>query len=224
MQQEKPKQADPGTPQTPQARLTPQANAVPTKDSAKEPPKDPAKETSTLIDFMCRLGQAYIASGEQTAQIELLLRRIASAHGIRKSRIVAFPTVLFVSVDDGTGERFTLAEGPTTSLRLDQIAGVFTLGAAVQTRELTPQQGLEQLTAILRKQPRFGTLGIIAGHTGWPLAGPASAHGEEILVADMNLADARRGRHLNEFNQLLRDRRTDVYDEMLGAAVRPGWY
>ena len=158
MQQEKPKQTDPGTPQAPP---TPQADAVPSKDTAK----DPTRETSTLIDFMCRLGQAYLASGEQTAQIELLLRRIASAHGIRKSRVVAFPTALFVSVDDGTGERFTLAEGPTTSLRLDQIAGVFTLGAAVQSRELTPQQGLEQLTAILRKQPRFGTLGIIAGHT-----------------------------------------------------------
>ena len=139
MQQEKPQKTDPGTPQAPP---TPQANAVPTNDTAK----DPTKETSTLIDFMCRLGQAYLASGEQTAQIELLLRRIASAHGIRKSRVVAFPTALFISVDDGTGERFTL-------------------GTAVQTRELTPQQGLEQLTAILRKQPRFGTLGIIAGHT-----------------------------------------------------------
>ncbi len=74
-----------------------------------------------------------------------------------------------------------------------------------------------------RGQPFLGN-SIIAGHTGWPLAGPARAHGEEILIADMNLADARRGRHLNEFNQLLRDRRTDVYDEMLGAAVRPGWY
>ncbi len=59
---------------------------------------------------------------------------------------------------------------------------------------------------------------------GWPLAGPASADAEEILVADLNLADARRKRTLNEFNQLLRDRRTDLYDEMLGAAAKPGWY
>ena len=74
-----------------------------------------------------------------------------------------------------------------------------------------------------RGQPFLGN-SIIAGHTGWPLAGPASPHEEEILIADMNLADARRGRHLNDFNQLLRDRRTDVYDEMLGATVKPGWY
>ena len=45
-----------------------------------------------------------------------------------------------------------------------------------------------------------------------------------MLLADVNLSDARRKRNLNEFNQLLRDRRTDVYDEMLGAAAKPGWY
>lgn len=74
-----------------------------------------------------------------------------------------------------------------------------------------------------RGQPFLGN-SIIASHAGWPLAGPASAHGEEIIVADMNLADARRKRTLNDFNQLLRDRRTDVYDEMLGAKAQPGWY
>jgi hypothetical protein len=45
-----------------------------------------------------------------------------------------------------------------------------------------------------------------------------------MIVADMNLSDARRKRNLNEFNQLLRDRRIDVYDEMLGADVKRGWY
>ena len=45
-----------------------------------------------------------------------------------------------------------------------------------------------------------------------------------MLIADVNLADARRKRTLNEFNQLLRDRRIDVYDEMLGADAQRGWY
>jgi predicted amidohydrolase len=74
-----------------------------------------------------------------------------------------------------------------------------------------------------RGQPFLGS-SLIASHTGWPLAGPASAEGEEIIAADLNLADARRKRSLNEFNQLLRDRRTDVYGEMLGAEAKPGWY
>lgn len=74
-----------------------------------------------------------------------------------------------------------------------------------------------------RGQPFLGN-SLIVSHAGWPLAGPASFDREEMLIADLNLADARRKRNLNEFNQLLRDRRTDVYDEMLGAQVKRGWY
>lgn len=40
----------------------------------------------------------------------------------------------------------------------------------------------------------------------------------------LNLADARRKRALNAFNQPLRDRRTDLYDEMLGADAPRSWY
>jgi predicted amidohydrolase len=74
-----------------------------------------------------------------------------------------------------------------------------------------------------RGQPFLGN-SVIVSHSGWLLAGPASADGEEILYADMNLSDARRKRSLNEFNQLLRDRRTDFYDQMLGSSAKPGWY
>ena len=74
-----------------------------------------------------------------------------------------------------------------------------------------------------RGQPFLGN-SLIASHTGWPIAGPASGDREEVLVGDVNLADARRKRTLNEFNQLLRDRRTDLYDEMLGTSAKPGWY
>jgi len=74
-----------------------------------------------------------------------------------------------------------------------------------------------------RGQPFLGN-SVIVSHSGWLLAGPASADGEEILFANMNLSDARRKRGLNEFNQVLRDRRTDFYDQMLGASAKPGWY
>lgn len=74
-----------------------------------------------------------------------------------------------------------------------------------------------------RGQPFIGQ-SIIAEYTGWPIAGPASANKEEVLLAELNLADARRKRNWNEYNQPLRDRRTDVYEEMLGSKVQPGWY
>lgn len=74
-----------------------------------------------------------------------------------------------------------------------------------------------------RGQPFLGS-SLIVSYTGWPVAGPASVTDEEIIHADVNLSDARRKRNWNEYNQVLRDRRTDVYGETLGAGVRPGWY
>ena len=74
-----------------------------------------------------------------------------------------------------------------------------------------------------RGQP-FEGQSLIVSYTGWPIAGPASRNREEILYADVNLSDARRKRNWNEYNQVLRDRRTDVYAEMLGSAHPPGWY
>jgi predicted amidohydrolase len=74
-----------------------------------------------------------------------------------------------------------------------------------------------------RGQPFLGN-SLICSCTGWPIAGPASADREEMIVAEVNLSDARRQRNWNEFNQVLRDRRIDVYGEMLGAQVKRGWY
>lgn len=74
-----------------------------------------------------------------------------------------------------------------------------------------------------RGQPFIGQ-SLIVSYTGWPVAGPADAKAEEIIYADVNLADARRKRNWNEYNQVLRDRRSDVYDEMLGSDIPPGWY
>jgi predicted amidohydrolase len=74
-----------------------------------------------------------------------------------------------------------------------------------------------------RDQPFLGC-SLIVSYTGWPVAGPASDTAPETIIADLNLSEARRKRNWNDFNQILRDRRTDVYDAMLGSGVRPGWY
>jgi len=74
-----------------------------------------------------------------------------------------------------------------------------------------------------RGQPFLGR-SLIVSYTGWPVAGPASDTAPETIIADLNLSEARRKRNWNDFNQILRDRRTDVYDAMLGSGVRPGWY
>jgi uncharacterized membrane protein YjjP (DUF1212 family) len=127
---------------------------------------DPAKtDTSTLLEFLFRLGQTYLASGEQTALVKLYLTRVASANGMRRSRVVVFSTALFIAIDDGTGERVTLADALRQGLRLDQIADAYTLGEAAQRGEVTPAEGLERLEGLLNKRPRFGPFGVVVGHT-----------------------------------------------------------
>ncbi|MFM0658436.1 nitrilase family protein [Paraburkholderia sediminicola] len=69
-----------------------------------------------------------------------------------------------------------------------------------------------------RGQPFIGQSLIVNGE-GWPLAGPASSDQHEILYAAIDLQRTRSERTLNAFNHVLRDRRADVYDPMLGT----GW-
>jgi uncharacterized membrane protein YjjP (DUF1212 family)/uncharacterized membrane protein YjjB (DUF3815 family) len=126
---------------------------------------DGGTDPAELLDFMARLGPAYLGCGEQTANIEALLRRIALAYGMREARVVAFPTGIFITLHDGQGERTTLAEGPTRAMRLDQIGAIYALGERAQRGELAPRVGLQELAEILLRRERFGRTGQVLGHT-----------------------------------------------------------
>ncbi|MCS4298178.1 putative amidohydrolase [Acinetobacter sp. BIGb0196] len=63
---------------------------------------------------------------------------------------------------------------------------------------------------------RFLGCSLIAGTNGWPIAGVADAEKEMILYADIDLVAARGAPIWNKHNDLIRDRRTDMYDTMLG--------
>lgn len=109
---------------------------------------------------------------------------------------------------------------PAQPDNLPVMANILTMGGAHSNSMFV---AAADRVGVERGQPFLGN-SLIVSHAGWPVAGPASFDREEILIADLNLADARRKRNLNEFNQLLRDRRTDTYGEMLGANAKPGWY
>ncbi|MGV9777144.1 nitrilase family protein [Streptosporangium sp. NPDC003464] len=57
---------------------------------------------------------------------------------------------------------------------------------------------------------------MIVGTGGRPLGAVAGHEREDILFADVDLVSARSAPVWNELNDLLRDRRTDLYDAMLG--------
>jgi predicted amidohydrolase len=52
---------------------------------------------------------------------------------------------------------------------------------------------------------------LIASHTGWPVAGPASATDEALLLGEVDVAEVRRSRAWGSFNNPLRDRRPESY-------------
>ncbi len=74
-----------------------------------------------------------------------------------------------------------------------------------------------------RGQPFIGQ-SLIVDHNGWPVAGPAHKDEPELITARVDLSQARRQRNWNAFNQVVRDRRTDLYGEMLGTQARPDWH
>jgi N-carbamoylputrescine amidase len=66
-----------------------------------------------------------------------------------------------------------------------------------------------------REQPFLGRSMIVAP-TGEVVAGPASFDREEIITAECNLGEARTRKRKTQLNHLVLDRRTDVYDVLLG--------
>ncbi len=68
---------------------------------------------------------------------------------------------------------------------------------------------------------RFLGCSLISGTNGWPLTEVAGAEEETILYADVDLTSARSAPIWNNLNDLPRDRRSDLYDTMLGYQLHP---
>jgi N-carbamoylputrescine amidase len=57
---------------------------------------------------------------------------------------------------------------------------------------------------------------LIAGTNGWPVGRIAGPDEDTILYADIDVVQARSAPIWNQLNDLQRDRRTDLYDQLLG--------
>jgi N-carbamoylputrescine amidase len=57
---------------------------------------------------------------------------------------------------------------------------------------------------------------LIAGTNGWPIGRIAGPDEDTILYADIDVVEARTAPIWNKLNDLVRDRRTDLYDQLLG--------
>jgi N-carbamoylputrescine amidase len=86
-------------------------------------------------------------------------------------------------------------------------AGVASMGIASQN------QVYVALAARTGEERDIGFIGasLIVGWDGWPLAGPASGEREEVLVAELDLAEASVKKQRNPRNHALGDRRPETY-------------
>lgn len=71
------------------------------------------------------------------------------------------------------------------------------------------------------RDARYLGCSLIAGTNGWPIGKVASANHQEILFAYIDLTSARSAPIWNSLNDLHRDRRDDLYDQMLGYCQHP---
>jgi len=73
----------------------------------------------------------------------------------------------------------------------------------------------------VEREVRFLGASVIVGSDGWPVAGPASAEEEVLLVADVDLDGVAAARHRTPRNNLLEDRRPDSYNAVVVPPPRP---
>ena len=116
-----------------------------------------------LLRFLCRLGHVLLATGEAVGVIEAALQRIGRAHGAREVHVVAFPTALFVKLDDGE-IRIDFAGEEGLVLRFDQVEATATLALEAEQATFSPPEGMARIARILAQPPQFGVAWILGGH------------------------------------------------------------
>ena len=73
----------------------------------------------------------------------------------------------------------------------------------------------------VERDVRFLGASVIVGADGWPVAGPAGAEEETLLVADVDLDTVARARSRTPRNHLIEDRRPDSYNAVVVTPPRP---
>jgi uncharacterized membrane protein YjjP (DUF1212 family)/uncharacterized membrane protein YjjB (DUF3815 family) len=120
--------------------------------------------TRDLLRFLCRLGYALLATGEAVGVIEGALRRIARAHGAKHVHVIAFPTALFVKLDDGEQAHVDFSSGEGLVLRFDQMEAVAALAREAEQPGFLPAGGTARIEAILTQAAPLGALWVVLGH------------------------------------------------------------
>jgi uncharacterized membrane protein YjjP (DUF1212 family) len=128
-----------------------------------------------LVEFLVRLGNALIDSGEAVDVSRRRLHAIAEQAGDPEVDVLVFPTALMVQAGEGSSTVVRLrsaAGGPR--MRLDQVSAVYELSRRAEAGEVAMAEALSELDEIMARPAPFGTvvrtlgLGVLAA--GFALA------------------------------------------------------
>jgi predicted amidohydrolase len=127
---------------------------------------------------------------------DLWFPEVARALALRGAEVIAVPTNWVSSFRARLHDEHGYCQGDIMAMAAAAANGT----AVVCADRVGEERGVTFLGA-----------SIIVGPDGWPLAGPASPGGEELLVADVDLDGVERARRRTPRNHLLDDRRPEVY-------------
>lgn len=117
------------------------------------------------VQFILELAAALNRVGEPVALNQARVERIAAAYGITDARVAVLPDMVLAAGGRGTPVTFEFAHLDPTGSRLDQAAGIADLAREAERGAVSPEEGLRRLEEIDALPHRFGTLGVIGGHT-----------------------------------------------------------
>lgn len=124
------------------------------------PPPPPAE----LVDCLRRFGVALCLSDGMTDRVQLQLKELSAAWGVRRVDFFVIPTGVFVRIRSGDTTALDFAPAEGEPLRLDQIGRLYELMARLRRDPPEPSEAVRQLAEILDSGPRFNIAMQILGH------------------------------------------------------------
>jgi uncharacterized membrane protein YjjP (DUF1212 family) len=122
-------------------------------------------ELPLLREFVVQLGGAMTNAGDSVDTINETLQAITQAYGSDDFEFFVLPTGIFVESGEAASASVLLSTNkPNVHLRFDQISAIYELVHRAERAEVTPFEGLAELSRIERLPPSFKPAVRVAGH------------------------------------------------------------
>lgn len=138
--------------------------AAPEESTTSVAPEVVRASGEVLWQFLIRLGEALVASGDAVNNIGSILQRVARAYGVDDAEIVVLPTALMLTVPGAGTAQTAVSATARTVLRLDQVDAVFAVQRQALDGSLDLRDGIEMLRRARTMRPRFDPVVTALGH------------------------------------------------------------